>query len=439
MITVDTVAAAPVPPIPAHGLLTLLIQIAALLISATALGGLAKWLGAPRIVGELLAGVLVGPSILGNLAPAVEKWLFPPQVEQVHMLDAVGQVGLLLLVGIAGAHLDVRAIRDGAARAAKVSLGGLIVPLACGIGVGLLVHPPLRPEGTSPIVFALFIGIAVCVSAIPVIAKTLMELDLTRHRVGQLILIAGAIDDAVAWLLLAVVSAAAVNGLQLFSVLGSIGASIGVLAATMLIGRPVVGALMRRTDRSGDTGSVVAVAATLMIAGAVGTQAVGLEAFFGTLIIGVLIGSSGIDMSKLTPLKTIVMSVLAPIYFAAAGLRMDLSTLVSAPVLLTAVAILAVAIGGKFCGAYLGGRWSGLDRREAMAVGVGMNARGVVEVVIAMTGLRLGVLDTPAYTVLILVAIVTSVMAPPLLRRVAAPAPEPRTDGAAVLVGSPAW
>jgi len=176
---------------------------------------------------------------------------------------------------------------------------------------------------------------------------------------------------------------------------------------------------MRRAQRAG-VKRVMSVVVVLLFAAAAATQSLGLEAILGTFVCGALLGSSDVELSSLAPLNSVVGSVLAPIFFATAGLRMDLSKLVTAPMLIGAAVVLAMAILGKFAGALLGGKLCGLGRAESIALGAGMNARGVIEVIIAMVGLRIGVLGIEAYTILILVAVVTSVMAPPILRRATA-------------------
>lgn len=409
-------AASPVALLPAHTLLVFLLQMLVLLATARILGSVANRLGLPRVVGELLAGVLLGPSMLGHLT-SVSRWLFPAQLEQQHLIDVVGQVGVLLLVGLTGMQLDLQSFRHRVANAAKVSLAGLLIPLSAGVSVGLLAPVPLRPAGTAAPVFAIFMGTAICVSAIPVIAKTLMELNLTHRNVGQLILTASAFDDAVGWFLLSLVSAIATHGLRTTTVLLSLAYLCMIVVFAMVVGRPLVRVIMRRAAAAPDATGVTVTVVGLLFACASATQAMGMEAIIGTFVGGVLIGSSGVHMARVAPLNTVVMSTFAPIFFATAGLRMDLSALVTIPLLLAAAGILIMAIAGKFAGAFLGGALSGLSRRECIALGAGMNARGVIEVIIAMAGLRLGVLGPQAYTVLILVAVLTPVMAPPILRR----------------------
>jgi|SRR3954447_1018119 Kef-type K+ transport system membrane component KefB len=412
-----TVAAAPVPPIAAHDLLVLLLQLGVLLGVALVLGRLAARFGMPALVGELLAGVLLGPSLLAQVSPELSAWLLPSEPGQQHMLDAVGQLGVLLLVGITGMHIDLNLIRRNGLVAAGVSTTGVLVPLGLGIATGLLLPASFINGDADRPVFALFVGVALCVSALPVIAKILFEMRLLHRDIGQLTLTAAAIDDIVGWMLLSVVSAMATHGLQGKELLVPIAGLAGVLASVVLVGRPVVRAVMRLSTRRGEPGVSVAVAVVMLLLFGAGTQALGMEPILGTFLGGILIGSSGrSNLEWLAPLRTFVMAVLAPIFFASAGLRMNLTALGRPVILLSAIAVLVVAIAGKFIGAYLGARMTRLGHWEGVALGASLNARGVIEVIIAMVGLRLGILGTEAYTVIVLVAVVTSLMAPPMLR-----------------------
>ncbi len=409
------IAAAPVAPIGAHELLVLLLQLGLLLGLALMLGRLAVRLHMPAIVGELAAGVLVGPSLLAHVAPGLSAWLLPPAPGQQHLLDAVGQLGVLLLVGITGMHIDLNLVRRKGATAAWVSAGGLLIPLTAGIGLGFLL--PTSVAGTGRPVFAMFLGVAMCVSAIPVISKILLEMRLLHRDIGQLVISAAVVDDIFGWFMLSMVSAMATNGLRTGQVAWSVVSLFGVVAIAAFVGRPVARAGLRLAGRSSDPGVRTAVVVVLLLLCAAGTHALGLEPIFGAFLCGLMISASGlVDHEWLGPLRTLVMAVLAPIFFATAGLRMDLTALARPAVLLSAIGALLVAILGKFVGAYLGARVSRLPRWEALALGAGLNARGVIEVIVAMVGLRLGILGTEAYTIIVLIAVVTSLMAPPLLR-----------------------
>jgi Kef-type K+ transport system membrane component KefB len=325
-------------------------------------------------------------------------------------------VGVLLLVGLTGAYLDLGLVRRRGGAAASISVAGVVVPLGLGIGLGFLLPGTLLGNPAHRGTFALFLGVAMGVSAIPVIAKTLLDMRLLHRNVGQLTLCAAMVDDIVGWLLLSVVSAMVVSGVSGPDLARSIAYLVGVLLLAWLL-RPAVRAALRRANATAENGTTIAMVVIMVFLGAAVTQALGLEAVFGAFVVGILISSTGVlDHAKLVALRTTVLAVLAPVFFATAGLRMDLTALADPKILLAGVGVLVTAIVGKLVGAYLGARISHVDHWEALAVGVGMNARGVIEVIIAMVGLRLGVLSPEVYTIIVLVAIATSVMAPPLLR-----------------------
>jgi Kef-type K+ transport system membrane component KefB len=254
------------------------------------------------------------------------------------------------------------------------------------------------------------------VSALPVIAKTLTDMRLLHRDVGQLILCAVTVDDIAGWVLLSIVSVMATTGVRA----GDIGLSFGYLAIVItvaILGRPFVRAGLRAAARAPENGPTITLVVILVLLGAAATQAMNLEAVFGAFAAGIVISSCGtLDAARLAPLRTTVLTILAPLFFATAGLRMDLTALAKPVVLLTGLIVLVLAITGKFLGAYVGARLSRLGRWEALAVGAGINARGVIEVIIAMVGLQLGVLSPDMYTIIVLVAVATSVMAPPVLR-----------------------
>ncbi|MDX6741529.1 cation:proton antiporter [Actinocorallia sp. A-T 12471] len=416
----------PVPLLGPDQLMTFLTQVGVLLAVALLLGALARRLGLPAVVGELCAGVLLGPSVADQLLPGLTAWLLPKDPGQFHLLDALGQIGVLLLVGLTGIHLDLRLVRRRGRSAAVISAFGLVIPLGLGVGCGLLLADGLVPPDADRHVFALFLGVAMCVSAIPVIAKTLMDMGLLHRDIGQLTLTVGMVDDAVGWLLLAIVSAMATTGVRADHVLTSIGGLLLVLAMAALLRRPL-GLLSARTART--PGATASAIAALVLLAAAGAQRLGLEPVFGAFVAGIVLGGTRAATSDDLPvLRALVMSVLAPVFFAIVGLRMDLTALGDGPVLLAALAVLAVAIAGKFLGAFAGALLCGLTRWEALALGAGMNARGVIEVIVATVGLRLGILTPTAYTIIILIAITTSLMAPPILRLAMTHIPPTKTE-----------
>ena len=406
----------PAPSLTSHQVMLFLLQLGVLLLLALCLGRLANRFGLPAVVGELATGVLLGPSVFGALAPGVASRLLPATAEQAHLLDAVAQFAVLLLVGVAGAHLDLKLLRRRRGVVVKVGLGSLLIPLGLGFAAGWVVPGALIGAGAQRSAFALFLGVALSVSAIPVIAKTLSDMNLLHRDVGQLTLAAAAVDDAVGWFLLSLVSAMAAGSLGAAKVGIAVLYLVGFIALAALLGRPLVRRAIRATSRAGDPGPVATAAVVVILLCAAASQALGLEAVFGAFVAGILI-SSAVEPRLLAPLRSVTVAVLAPLFLANAGLRIDLTALRDPAVLLTGVGMLLLATLGKFAGAYLGARAGRLSRWEGLAIGAGLNARGAVEIVVASVGLRLGVLTTATYTIVVLIAVFTSVMAPPLLRR----------------------
>jgi Kef-type K+ transport system membrane component KefB len=409
---------APPATIAAHSLLLFLLQVGLLLLTALLLGRLTARFGMPAVVGELCAGVIFGPTLLGHLAPGFSGWLIPRTTAQFHLLDAVGQIGVVLLVGVTGIEIDLGLVRRKGSTALRVGMAGLVIPLGLGIAAGYLAPRSLLSGSSDRNVFALFVGVAMCVSALPVIAKTLADMNLLHRNIGQLTIASGVVDDVTGWLLLSIVSAMAVTGVHDRKV----AMSVLYLAITVLfavtVGRPLVHAAFAQAKKTGESGTTITVAVLVIVLCAAATQAMGFEAAFGAFVGGMLIGSAGeVELSQLAPLRSVVMAVFAPLFFATAGLRVDLTVLGHPVVLLAAIAALLIAIVGKFTGAFIGAVSSRLTRWEAVALGAGMNARGVIQIVVATVGLSVGVLDTSTYTIVILVAITTSIMAPPILRR----------------------
>jgi Kef-type K+ transport system membrane component KefB len=329
----------------------------------------------------------------------------------------ISQLAVLLLVGVSGAHLDLRRMRRRAGAVISISLGGLLVPFTCGVLAGTVLPAGLLGHGADRATFAIFLGVAMGVSALPVLAKTLLDLKLVHRDLGQLMLSAATIEDAIGWFLLSLVSAMATVGLRAGQVWLSAAYLAGAVLVVLLLGRRAARAAMRLASRAAGPEPVIATAAGLILLGGAASQALRLGPIFGAFVVGVLVGSPEvIDPARLAPLRAVVNSVLAPIFLAGVGLQIDLAALSSPAILLAGAAVLVIAVVGKFAGAYLGARLARLGHWEGVVLGAGLNARGVIEVVVATMGLQLGVLSPAAFTVIVLVAIITSVVAPPLLR-----------------------
>lgn len=402
-----------------HQLIVFWVQLFVLVAVARGLGGLARRAGQPAVIGELAAGVVLGPSLLGLALPQVWGWLFPPDPVLAGVMNAVGWLGVFFLLVLAGFETDIPLIRRLGRAAAWVSTGSLVVPLAFGLAIGLLMPDRFLGEGAGRVEFALFMATALAISALPVAAKVLSDLDLMRRNFGQLTLAAGMVNDVAGWVLLGLIAGMVTSGGiatgPLVVTLGGV-ALFGLVAFTG--GQRVVDVLLRRVrERHGGVVGSLTIVVLVALAGAAVAQAIGLEGVLGAFVAGILLGRSRFQDSEVYAyLEAVTLAFFAPIFFARAGLRVDLELLADPTILLWALLILAAATAAKFVGAAAGAWFAGLAPREGLALGAGLNARGAVEVVIASVGLGLGVLSSASYTVIVLLAISTSMLAPMLLR-----------------------
>ncbi|MDQ6928538.1 MAG: cation:proton antiporter [Actinomycetota bacterium] len=406
-------------PLGEHELLLFLLQFVLLLAAARALGVVATRLGLPSVVGELLAGVLLGPSLLGNVAPDLFHGIFPQSAEQVHLLEIVSWLGVIMLLILTGLETDVGLIVRKGKSAVAISLGGIAVPFVSGVALGFLLPKDFLAAPGKQLVFALFIGTAMSISAIPVIAKVLMEMNIIRRDIGQITLAAGMIDDTIGWILLSVVAGLASSGTINPLTAGRSLLSVAVvLVLAFTLGRKLVSLLIRTLDNHVG-GDAVMITTLMVLALAFGTitEALHLEAVLGAFVAGILVGQVKRFDDRLRHIfEQVTLGVFAPLFFAASGLRVDLAKLAEPKILAVGVLVLAIAILGKFVGAYMGARVSRLGHWEALSLGAGMNARGAMEIIVATIGFSLGILTAEMYSIILMVAIVTSLMAPPILR-----------------------
>ncbi len=326
---------------------------------------------------------------------------------------------MLLLLIVTGLEVDLSLIVRKARTAVGVSLGGIMVPFATGVGLGYLMpddfvgHPGQRLE------FALFMAVAMSISAIPVIAKVLMDLKLTRRDIGQITLAAAMTDDTIGWILLSVVAGLAAHGsVDLVTTMKCLVSAVLFVGIGLTAGPALVSRLLAWVDNlfPGPAAQLSTIL-TLAFAMAALTHSLGIEAVLGAFVTGIIAGEAPRLQSKVTEgLELIAAGLLAPIFFASAGLKVDLWGLLSFHVASVGLGVLAVACLGKFIGCYFGGLVGGLSHWERLAMGSGMNARGAMEIIVATLGLSLGVLTTSSYSIIVCVAIVTSLLAPPMLR-----------------------
>lgn len=412
-------AQGPVQPLGHHELLIVLVELSLLLLVSRTAGELMQRISLPPVVGELLAGILLGPSILGAVWPALQHQIFPSNQTQANLLSVISWLGVLFLLIVTGLETDINLIIRKGKTALIISLGGILVPFVTGLGLGYFLPDAFLADPSKRLVFMLFIATAMSISAVPVIAKVLMDLNLIRRDIGQITLAAGMTDDTLGWILLSVVAGLATSGtINLKSVLGSVLGAVLFLAFAFTIGRTLMIQILRWVDDrvGGPTASLSAVLVIGLAASAL-THSLGIEAALGAFVTGILAGQAPrFSREAGRTLELITVSFLAPIFFAAAGLKVNLLQLLTPKVFVIGLIVLLIACIGKFTGAYIGSRISGLSHWEGLALGSSMNARGAMEIIVATIGLSLGVLNQQMYSIIVMVAIVTSLMAPPLLR-----------------------
>jgi Kef-type K+ transport system membrane component KefB len=394
----------------------LMLAIAAVIVAARAVGALAATLGQPRVMGEVLAGILLGPTLLGALLPAIQAYLFPAQV--IPLLSAAADLGLALYMFLVGLELDPRLLRGRVAQAAFVSTASVAAPMLLGIALALPLFP-LLGAGTGYAPFALFLGAALSITAFPVLARILVERRMLDHRVGAMAMAmaAAALNDVAAWFLLALAIAAATPTGSLLGAFRILALAVLFTAAMALIVRRLVGRVSVAYDQVGHVpaGWVAAILVGVLLSAYVASW-IGLAAIFGAFVMGLILPRRADLTQEVTRrLEDVVVVVLLPLFFVVTGLRVQLS-LLDRPILwlLTAV-LLGVAVAGKWVGATVAAHYAGLPRRESMALGALMNTRGLTELIVVTVGLNYGVVSPALFTMLVLVALVTTFMAGPAL------------------------
>jgi Kef-type K+ transport system membrane component KefB/nucleotide-binding universal stress UspA family protein len=403
-------------PLPGHAILLVLLQMSALLTIARLGAEFVKRIGLPTVVGELAAGILLGPTVFGHYFPDHFRALFPPVSEQFHLLEIISWFGMVLLLLLTGLETDVRLLRNLGRTAFGASVFGMIVPFAFGFGLGWIMpeHYVAAPEHRT--IFALFLATAMSISAMPVIAKILLDLDLTRRNIGVVILSAGVVDDTTGWLVLSLIAGVATTGIADVRALAiSMGGTFLFLLVSAFVLYPILRYAFRvANDRfqSKDTDLVLMIVVTMLCASV--TEMLHVHAVFGAFVAGCVIRQvPRLREDTLHKLESVTFAIFAPIFFGIVGLKVDLWRLESGSMLLN---VLGVATAGKLIGCTLGSLLGGLTLGESLSIAVAMNARGAMELVVATIGLSLGILNQEMYSIVVMVAVTTSFMAPMLLR-----------------------
>jgi Kef-type K+ transport system membrane component KefB len=386
----------------------LLAGLAVIIVLARSLGIVAKWIGQPPVVGEVVAGILLGPTFFGT---AVSGRLFPTTEVRPALLG-LANVGLVLFMFIVGYELDHTLVRGRERVALSVSIGSILLPFSLGAALALWLA---RNHGVPKVLpFALFIGAAMSVTAFPVLARILTDRSMHRIQIGSLALASAAVDDILAWSLLALVVTVSGNGVDQWHIV----LAVPYVLVMFLVVRPLLGRVAKARERAGRlTPDLLAIVLIGLLLSCYVTEWLGVHFIFGAFIFGVIMPRAGGDALRheiLEKLEQVSVLLLLPVFFVMSGLRVDLSH-VDTRGWLELVLILAVAIVGKFVGAYVGARLQGVANRQAGALATLMNTRGLTEIVILTVGLQLKILDTRLFSLMVVMALVTTGMAGPLL------------------------
>lgn len=397
------------------------VGIAVVILVSRLAGKLFTKIGQPAVVGEIVAGIALGPTVLGALPGDLDQLLFPPDIRP--FLSVLAQLGLVLFMFIVGLEVDLSFIRGRERVAASVSLASITLPFALGFGLAFVLYPDhdvVDGEVVAFAAFALFLGVAMSITAFPVLALILTERRMHRIPIGALSLACAAVDDILAWGLLTVVVAVTVGG-GFGGVAVLLGLSAVFVALMFAVVRPLLARMVPRYERAGRlTSDLFAVVLIGILGSAFITEEIGIHFIFGAFLFGVVIPRQGrqataLRRDLLERLEQVSTTLLLPVFFVVTGLTVDLSSIGSQG-LVELILILAVAIVGKFVGAFAAARLQRVAQRQALALGVLMNTRGLTELVILSVARQLGVLDPTMFSLLVVMAIVTTMMTDPLLR-----------------------
>ncbi|HEU5055953.1 MAG TPA: cation:proton antiporter, partial [Kofleriaceae bacterium] len=403
-------------------LLLLILQIGVILIAARAVGLVfRKLFHQPQVVGEMAAGIFLGPSLLGWAAPDVSAFLFPPA--SLPFLSSVSQVGLLIYMFMVGLEFDTRLMRGRGHAAVVTSHVSIIAPFFLGSLVALFLYPRLSDESVSFTGFCLFMGAAMSVTAFPVLARILSEQNLTRTRVGAVTIACAAVDDITAWTILAVVVAIVRASSMETPLWLTLVGSAAYLVLMVAVVRPGLRTLERFYKNRGRlTQDMVGVTLLLVLASAWTTEWIGIHALFGAFAMGAIMPKrSRFVHDLIEKIEDLTVVLLLPIFFAFAGLKASIGLVVGAEMWLYAGLVLLVAVTGKFGGSTIAARLTGLSWRESGALGILMNTRGLMELVILTIGLEIGVISPALYTMMVLMALITTAMTTPMLELIYPP------------------
>lgn len=396
-----------------------IVEIIALMVVGRLLGEAMLRLGQPAVMGQLIAGLLLGPSFFGLLFPDAQHALFPKTAEQSAMIDAISQFGILLLLLLTGMETDLKLVRQTGRASLFVSLTGIVIPFLCGVGLGEVLPDSMLPDPEKRLITSLFLGTALSIASVKIVAMVVREMNFMRRVVGQVILASAIIDDSIGWIIVSIIFSLALHGsVETGSLVQSIVGTVVFMVASLTVGRRAVFFVIRWVNDN-FVSEFAVITAILVIMGlmALITHLIGVHTVLGAFVAGLLVGESPILTRHIDEqLRGVITAFFAPVFFGIAGLTADLTILADQKIALFTIGLILVASIGKFTGAFVGAELGGLTRREGFALACGMNARGSTEVIIATVGLSMGALSQDLFTMIVAMAVITTMAMPPTLR-----------------------
>jgi Kef-type K+ transport system membrane component KefB/nucleotide-binding universal stress UspA family protein len=394
-------------------------QIILLIVVGRLLGEIILRFKQPAVMGQLIAGLVLGPSLFGALLPDWQHALFPAAKEQKAMLDGISQFGILLLLLLTGMETDLKLVKQTGRASAFASLAGILLPFLCGVALGELLPDAMLPDPGKRLITSLFLGTALSIASVKIVATVIREMGFTRRTVGQVIMASAIIDDTMGWIITAIIFSLALQGAVDGMILAkSILGTLAFMGLSFTIGRRLVFIIIRWVnDTFVSEFAVITVILLIMCAMATITDLIGVHTVLGAFVAGILIGESPILTRHIDEqLRGLIIAFFMPVFFGIAGLSADLTILKDPAILALTVGLIAIASLGKFGGAFIGGKLGGLTFRESIALGTGMNARGSTEVIVATIGLSMGALSQNLFTMIVAMAVITTTAMPPTLR-----------------------
>lgn len=390
----------------------LILSLGTILLATRLFGWLFQRIGQPRVVGEMTAGIILGPSLVGRFFPAAFAYIFPS--DSLPVLTALSQLGLLLFMFVVGLEVDLKNILKQRAAVVLTSNASILLPLALGIALAALLYPQYAGIHAAFPSFALFMGTAMSITAFPVLARILKERNLLRTDLGTVAVACAAIDDITAWVLLAVLTAM-VHSAQRWLHLALTLLGLAIFIALMLLPLRRAASLLKRFSRKEDETAMFSILILIMLAASWTTERLGVHALFGAFVAGLAMPKDRLIATAMERIESLALTLLLPLFFALTGLRTRIDLIAGRQAWGYAAAVIAIAIVGKLAGAALAARVSGMDWKNSVALGVLMNTRGLVELVVLNAGLELGVLSPALFTMMVVMALLTTFMTTPIL------------------------